>query len=158
MARLLVILASTVVLALPAGAQVDDFGSKINTIDYQEATSDRTPAGTLAYQNALAQVGRIQDLEEKEKTEGLNERQTRKLAKAYERAFRYLEDAIEEVPDWIDPRFTLASLQYNTGAYQAARDTFAGLLEIDPDDARVYHAMCERKIARGEQTADSGGG
>ena len=148
----------------PLAAQIDDFGSKANSLEFHEAVNGDPTEGAQALEDARRYIERIQELEAKEKSgEELSKRQAKKLEKAYDKAIANLDLVLEDSPELAQLRITLGSLQYNRGDYAAARETFDRLLELDPEHAKAleYRRMCDEMLTGGapaetEALADAG--
>lgn len=155
-------LGALLLAAPPLLAQTGDTANNIRTHDFNNKTNEMESIGTQAFTNAQGYIQQIRDLETRQaEGEELSERQTKKLAKAYDRAVENLHTAIEESPEWPQPRLILGALEYNRKEFAAARAAFAGLLEIEPDnrDARYFVDQCDQHLAAAEEGAvDDGEG
>lgn len=154
-------LGALLLAAPPLLAQTGDTATNIRTSDFNNKTQEMGSIANQAYTNAQGYIERIRDFETRQKNgEELSERQTKKLAKAYEKAIENLETAISESPEWPEPRLTLGALQYNRGDYSAAHDAFGALLELEPDNraAQDFLAMCEEQLATRDGDDEEGAG
>jgi tetratricopeptide (TPR) repeat protein len=161
------VLGALLLAAPPLFAQTGDTATNIRTSDFNNKTNEMESIGTQAFTNAQGYIQQIRSLETRQaEGEELSERQAKKLAKAYDRAIEHLQVAIDESPEWAQPRLTLGALEFNRKEYAAAHAAFSGLLEIEPDnrDAQYFVDQCEQQMAAAgqemdtsEEVADAGG-
>lgn len=144
--------------ALPLTAQTSDVwtNTKISDLRRHQAEVSAPAADQLDMANRyLARVNRFAEQED------LSPRQQKKLDKAYRRAVRHLDEAIELEPEWLEPRLYLAALHYRLEAYEDSVRCYEEALAVDPDNEQVqgyletarWHAERQR-----EETAEPAGG
>ncbi|MGD2116355.1 MAG: tetratricopeptide repeat protein [Acidobacteriota bacterium] len=90
--------------------------------------------------------------------EDRGKRQEKRLEKAFDKAIRELNAAIEAAPDWIEARLALGSVHYKHGDLEEARSDYEGILAVDPEHerARAYLGTVQYELARRDQQEQGG--
>lgn len=160
MRRYLLALLAVLALAPPALAQTANTwtNQKINDMRAHGRDREFDSRANTHFQIGLDYLRDMDRLLDEER----GPRVEKKLGKAYRRAVKNLEQAVDVEPEWVDAYVMLGSAHYKMHDYPAAKAAYQSALRIDPENQAVqgYLATVEWYIehpqAADDDSASSG--
>lgn len=130
------LLAVALLAAGPAAAQTGSLwhNQKLNDMKSHQRENDFDSRANEHFQMGLQYMSDIQRLL---KDEDRGKRTEKKLDKAYKKAVKNFESAIEAEPEWRDAYVMLGSVHYKMKDYPAAKSAYEAALALDPENTDV---------------------
>lgn len=145
------LLVAGLLAAGPAAAQTGSLwhDQKMNDMKSHEREKAFDSRANEHYQMGLQYMSDIQRLL---KDDDRGTRAEKKLDKAYQKAVKNFESAIEAEPEWRDAYVMLGSVHYKMKDYPAAKSAYESALALDPEntDVQAYLATVNYYIEHPE--------